>query len=356
MNSMVTMSPNPRRVEPGLARWRPGYERYRGPGSGAIAVPLNGGDRLAITDPEGGQVAEVITFDSEGRDDLGILGARASVAADGIRRLLGAADGSGNALRASLARRGIQIDNAQALQLFAADGHAGDSADFEAERAALCIIAAPGEPMRVDAQNPPTDLIAEISRARIPEPGESPALPEPLADPRLDLRVVKQTAQAYEVRAGEFIQIIDVAGRQCSDLQAFDRRQLDAGVERGLDPTTTRTLMCAAYPGPGLHSKFYNRDMQPLVEVVRDTVGRHDTFGLACTAKYYEEQGYFGHPNCTDNFNDVLAPYHIAARRGWPAINLFFNTSYDANNVLNCLESWSRPGDYVLLRALTDIV
>ena len=39
--------------------------------------------------------------------------------------------------------------------------------------------------------------------------------------------------------------------------------------------------------------------MDPLVEVVRDTVGRHDTFGLACTAKYYEDMGYPGHVNCT---------------------------------------------------------
>ena len=31
-----------------------------------------------------------------------------------------------------------------------------------------------------------------------------------------------------------------------------------------------------------------------MVEVVRDTVGRHDTFNLACTAKYYEDMGYMG--------------------------------------------------------------
>ena len=31
--------------------------------------------------------------------------------------------------------------------------------------------------------------------------------------------------------------------------------------------------------------------------LIRDTVGRHDTFGLACAAKYYEDMGYFGHIN-----------------------------------------------------------
>jgi aminomethyltransferase len=38
------------------------------------------------------------------------------------------------------------------------------------------------------------------------------------------------------------------------------------------------------------------------------------------------------------------------------AVNLFFNTNIDAHGVLISDEPWSRPGDYVLMRALTDIV
>jgi aminomethyltransferase len=38
------------------------------------------------------------------------------------------------------------------------------------------------------------------------------------------------------------------------------------------------------------------------------------------------------------------------------ALNFFYNTGIDANNVLYFDEPWSRPGDYVLLRALTDLV
>jgi len=96
--------------------------------------------------------------------------------------------------------------------------------------------------------------------------------------------------------------------------------------------------------------------MQPLVEVIQDTCGRHDTFGLACSAKYYEDIGYFGHSNCSDNLSNVLAPYGVAPRRGWPAINFFYNTGIDEHNVLYLDEPWSRPGDYVLLRAVSDIV
>ncbi len=43
-------------------------------------------------------------------------------------------------------------------------------------------------------------------------------------------------------------------------------------------------------------------------------------------------------------------------RAGWPAINFFFNTGVDAHQQLTLDEPWSRPGDYVLLRALSDLV
>ena len=209
--------------------------------------------------------------------------------------------------------------------------------------------------MSVDEQSPPTTLVAWVHRSR-ERPRSEPALPEPLADPRQDFRIERRTARGYTVKAGEFFQIIDVAGRECSDFLAFSQEQLDRGLERGLDATTTRTLMGTGYPGPGLFSKFFDQDMQPLIEVVQDTCGRHDTFGLACTSKYYEDMGYFGHPNCSDNLSSAVEDFGIQGRRGWPAINFFYNTGIDEHNVLYLDEPWSRPGDYVLLRALTDLV
>lgn len=209
--------------------------------------------------------------------------------------------------------------------------------------------------MRVDEQNPPTSLTVFVKRARLPEP-EQAHLPDPLADPRLDIRIDRCTAQAFEVMAGEFIQIIDVSGRQCSDYQAFATDRLEKGIERCLDVTTTRTLMAQGYPIPGLFGKYYDRDFCPLVDLVQDSCTRHDAFGLACTSKYYEDMGYFGHTNCSDNFSKALAPHGIAPRAGWMAMNFFYNTGIDANNQFYLDEPWSRPGDHVLMQALTDLV
>jgi len=345
----------PRLLEPGLLRLEAGTERYRVGGGGTIIVCLAAGDRITIIDLEGAQLGELAAFSPAGEADLTTLGVTPDGRLSAFTSAMLTDDNNTRAAVEALRRRGIDTTNAAAVKLFGGESRPGDQESFVAQRDAICIVAAPGEPMRVDRQDPPTDLSVLVRRAQPTESIEVP-LPPPLADMRLEMRVRRETALAYEVKAGEYIQVIDVAGRQCSDFLAFDSRQLDRGVERGLDATATRTLTGAAYPGPGLFSKFFDQDLQPLVEVIRDTVGRHDTFALACTAKYYEDLGYPGHINCSDNFNAALDPYTIVPRQGWPAVNFFYNTGIDCNNVLFMDEPWSRPGDYVLLRALTDLV
>jgi aminomethyltransferase len=257
-------------------------------------------------------------------------------------------------LRVALRRRGLEIATARAIQLFGTDSPPGAETSFTAAEGGYLLVAAPGGPMSPWEQAPPTDLLL-FGRRATPAALADELLPEPLADPRFELRVQPASAEPYLVRAGEFIQIIDVRDRQCSDFVAYDRTPLDRGVVRGIDNVTTRTLTGSAYPRPGLFSKFFDADMNPLVEVVQDTVGRHDSFNLACTARYYEDQGYFGHVNCSDNFTDRLTAHGLPAQKGRPAINLFFNTVVGAQNAIHFDEPWSRPGDYVLLRAMTDL-
>lgn len=351
----LTAALRPRLLQPGLPVFEPGVERYVVKGGGAIVLALHPGDAITVIDREGRQRCELVVLSPEGREDAAALNLKATVGAPGIARLLAGEAEDARAVAAALRRRGLATEIDRAVHLFGGESRAGEEVRARAVREAICILHAPGGPMAVDAQDPPTDVVVMVRRAEA-APLIEPPLPEPLGDLRDELRVARCTARAYEVKAGEYIQIIDVAGRQCSDFLAFNARRLDEGVERGLDNVTTRTLLGAAYPGPGLFSKFFDQDMQPLVEVVRDTVGRHDSFALACTAKYYDDMGYPGHVNCTDNFNRALDPYGIAARKGWPAINFFYNTGIDARNVLFLDEPWSRPGDYVLLRALTDLV
>lgn len=355
--TMLTSPKRPKLVLPGQLLLEPGEERYVLKAGGTVGLELEAGDLVEIGSLEGGQIVEAVAFGADGKGALGSLGLKGRLRPSGIEHALSEDREDAARVRFGLFRRGLDIGRVKATHLLGPDAGPRETVSFAVERNVFAVFGAPAEPMLVWEQTPPSDVLIFIRRAN-PRPVNVAPLPDPIAEPRLDIRVNVASAEKFEVYEGEFIQIIDVQGRQCSDFLAFNRRALDEGREQGLDATTTRTLNGAAYPVPGLlHSKFFDRDRNPLVEIVQDTVGRHDTFNLACTSRYYEDMGYFGHPNCTENFNTTLSEYTpIDPLSGWPAINFFYNTNVDCHNHIWSDEPWSRPGDYVVMRALTDLV
>ncbi len=190
-----------------------------------------------------------------------------------------------------------------------------------------------------------------------PAAQDTPILPPVLGDVRDEFTIRRGSARAYKVAKGDIVQIIDVEGQQCSDFMVLRADGLDRGEEWLIDSTATRSMVRRSYPGPGLLDKFYDQEMNPLLNVVQDTCGRHDTFGLACTARGYEERGFPGHLNCSDNISYALVKYGVKQRSAWPAINFFWNTWIDPHtHDLQTAESYSRPGDYVAMRAMENLV
>lgn len=310
-------------LRPGIRPVAAGSERYLVRAGGSVTVRVMAGDGVSVTDLEGLQACELRAAGIDGRADAAILGG----------------------------------SNGGAMIRVFGQGPAGERASFTVQRDAVLKVSAPGGAMAADQHDTATDIELIIRRAspiRL-KAGDVP-LPEPMADILQDIRVPAATARAYMVKAGDYIQVIDVAGRQCTDFQCFSARKLDKGLENALDATITRTLTGRSYPAPGLPSKMFGRDFEALVEIVQDTVGRHDAFATACNSRYYDDMGYPGHVNCTENFNHALKPYGVGPRKGWEALNFFYNTNIDAHNQLYLDEPWSRPGDYVLMKALTDLV
>ena len=341
---------------PGLPVLPANVERHPVPGGGTRTVTLDAGDELTVIDREGRQPCELVVFDREGRSDPAVIGATGTGAPAGIQAALERVTPSAKRVRDALAAHGFDLGRAAAVRLFGDESRAGESISFVATAPATLVAGAPGGPMPVDGQCPPTEIVLYIRREKRTNVKLADGPPPPLADPLLDINIQPGSARGYEVKAGQLIHIIDVKGRECTDFQAFSLRALDQGLEREIDPTTTRSLMGSLYPGPGLFSKYYTVDHEPLLELVRDTCGRHDFFGLACTARYYEDMGYPGHLNCSDNINAEGGRFEIQPRGGWPAINFFFNTLLDDTNAIGMDDPWSRPGDFVLMRALTDLV
>ena len=345
----------PRILLPGIRRLPPGVERYVVPAAGSVVVTVLAGDTMRIVNTEGGQTCEIVAFDNEARQVPGILGRPDSGPASGLAAMLTESGEAARSLLDTLARKGWTSRFDHAVCLFGPGTPAGADEVMTVEEDGFVIVAAPGEPMEVSAQWPTTPLELFVNRKDAAAAAER-SLPDPLAEPRAEFRIAAGTAQAYEVREGEYIQVLDVEGRQCSDFQTLSLAALDRGLEREIDATATRVLNGASYPSPGLFSKLFDGDLQPSIEIIQDTVGRHDSFNFACTAKYYDDVGYPGHVNCTDNINAALEPYDVRPRKGWQAMNFFYNSLLDDSNQIYLDEPWSRPGDYVLCRVLQDSV
>jgi aminomethyltransferase len=357
MNAPVFHAPRASRIlRPGERALPPNVERFPVKGRGSIVVDVKAGDQILLTDSEGGQIAELAFCDSNGRVDLASVGLTAESAGESLKAMLvGDNDGAKRA-RAGLSRRHIDLATLRTARIFGAESAAGNRVELKAVQDGVLIVAAPGADMPPEANSTATDVELRILRANPKPKSVGFDLPEPLADPLQDFRIDAATARGYQVKVGEFIQIIDVSGRQMTDFQCFSARKLDRGIEHALDATITRTLTGRAYPTPGLPSKGFALDFEPLIEVVQDTCGRHDAFATACNPRFYDDLGYPGHANCTDNFNFALDQFGVAKRKGWEALNFFYNTRMTEHNVIVTDEAWSRPGDFVLVKALTDLV
>ena len=335
---------------PGLPK---NTERYVVSGMGVIGIDLYKDDELKIVNLEGSQIVEMVFFNSLGNCES-IVGKEYNANANFIKEKIKSE--SYKKLLQNLKKRKFSFEKINSLNFFNKTSLPEEEINLKVEKTGFAIIAAPGKIMNVESSEVATDLYVFIKRNNKENKKNEAMLPEPLADPKNEILINNSTAISYEVKKGDYIQVIDLYGRQCSDLNVFDSEALQKGKEYSIDPTATRSLVGNSYPMPGLASKFFDRNQDPLVEVMQDSIGRHDTFGTACTLKSYEDQGYFGHVNCSDNFNFALDSYGIEKRKAWQAVNLFWNTGIDTSNVFTSDMPWSRAGDYVLFQAQKDLV
>ena len=292
--------------EPGLNTLPLGVERYVVNGGGLTGVQIHPDDEIEIINDEGNQICEITVFNKDGKSDLGILNLKENKNCSEIKKILFKKNETSLQALYQLKKRNLDIEKSKSAILFNEDTNTGEIIKLKSKDKCYCIFSAPGNSMLVHEQNPSTDLTVLVKRAIKKKDKEFSLIPDPVYDPSGEIDIKRTTADSYQVKEGDYIQVITPPGRQCSDFVAFDTAKLDKRQENGLDWQTTRTFMGHTFPGPGLFSKFYDVDHEPLIEVVRDTVGIHDTFNLACTSKYYEDAGYFGHANCSDNLNESM--------------------------------------------------
>ena len=156
---------------------------------------------------------------------------------------------------------------------------------------------------------------------------------------------------AVEVKTGQILQISSVKGKQVADFVAFS---LDDRAEY-LSTAVTRAKNSSIMLQNGM--TLYSNRRNALLELVEDTVGRHDMLFAACDPRRYKDDfGIEGHANCREALTSALSDYGVGYDQIPDPINWFMNVSILQRGELEIRESLAERNDYVLLNALMDVV
>lgn len=156
---------------------------------------------------------------------------------------------------------------------------------------------------------------------------------------------------AIEVRAGEYLSIIDLEGSQVADFVAIHRDD----PRMFLSPHQTRSTLRRWTLKVG--DRLVNNNREPVFEIVRDDVGVHDLFFCACSPALYRQRfGLTDHRSCRMNLLEALAPYGIEEWQLPDPINVFMRTPPRPDGEFDFQPAPSKAGDRIVLRAFTDVV
>src|SRR5438552_599469 len=114
---------------------------------------------------------------------------------------------------------------------------------------------------------------------------------------------------ARVLAAGQRLTIIDLEGRQAVDFLCYNAANPEERYNAADTMKYAKTIFLTT--GHGIYS-----DMgRPLLTIVADTCGRHDTLGGCCSAESnFFRYGVRDTPNCRDNFLAELARFGLGQR------------------------------------------
>jgi urea carboxylase-associated protein 1 len=173
------------------------------------------------------------------------------------------------------------------------------------------------------------------------------------AKTRLDVEVGAGDGWIGELARGELLRIVDLHGNQAVDTLFFDARDY-ANRYSAVD-----TLREQGNAYLQLASRLRALDGEPLVTIVGDTCGRHDTLGGACSQESnvvrYGEHTRHMHA-CRNTFlAQALRWGRGLEKRDLTAnVNFFMNVTLTPDGGLTFEDGISAPGRYVELRADRD--
>lgn len=162
-----------------------------------------------------------------------------------------------------------------------------------------------------------------------------------------------RSGAGFALDAGQRLTVIDPRGCQVSDLLAYSRDDVREVISSGRTFDYAETIRLTTG-----HLLYSNRS-RPMLEIVEDTVGRHDFLLTPCSFDtfhhFYPELP--PHRGCFGNLAEALAPWGVTEDMIPIAFNCFMNVPVDGETGrLEVLPPTSQAGDQIVFEARMDLV
>lgn len=169
------------------------------------------------------------------------------------------------------------------------------------------------------------------------------------------------TGDAFVVKQGQRLRVIDLEGLQVMDLALFNESNVREKLSTSYSRSRAGVLQGAQFhPRDRLSVEDYlmstiNREMMLITEDSPEVKGMHDVHGRMCNRSLYHRIGQGLKDGCHEIISAAVAPWGLLPEDIPDTLDLFMNYYHD------CAHSWwvleggcSKPGDYVEFEAVMD--
>ncbi|SHK81532.1 DUF1989 domain-containing protein [Fibrobacter sp. UWEL] len=172
-------------------------------------------------------------------------------------------------------------------------------------------------------------------------------------DAVFDVTVNAGDGYMLPLKKGQILRLIDVCGNQSGDVQIYNQR--DKTERYNANNTITAQANTMIELGTVIRSNLNN----PMLTVIADTCGEHDTLGSGCSAEgncvRYTDKTRYMH-SCRDTFVRTLQNFGMSKRDQTCNLNFFTKVILDDTGRLEFADGISGPGKYIDMRADMDVL
>jgi uncharacterized protein YcgI (DUF1989 family) len=178
-------------------------------------------------------------------------------------------------------------------------------------------------------------------------------MPVPRSARRVTLiEIGPRSGVGFPLKRGQSLRVIDPQGVQVADLLAYNATDVRETISNGRTFDYEETIALTT------GNRLWSNRSNPMLEIVEDTVGRHDFLLTPCSEAtfrhFYPDQPV--HRGCFGNLAEALAPYGVEPDMIPCAFNVFMNVQVGADSRVSVQPPASKPGDFIVLRAEMDLI